>query len=374
MRSYSIPESAHQGEVTKLAIVEVIASVPLYFGICILLGWLLGWWRSLSVTVAAAPFMLFRTEVAADWALGHWQRWVARLDPVLDRMTSAKDSTALAGLALLAGYLLVTPVIGVILRVASTVYWLFRKPLYTLREAPTSWFRQTLCTDCRHLPELVPLEALKGKVGQLFKFVPFLATRPVKIPVKMLAFILLSPLLIGYAAAFLYRLSFKATALVYAPFIWVAHWTTRSRMSPKFRLERITKGALEKSGRKYSYLVLAVAVPQFGVWLGVIDPKSLSDRFSVVRAAEDFLVPGRWPGWQLAFVALVINAILTFVLFFYADRALARLDSSHPPREQTVRDVTDTISFVRFTFGLLTMAYFFWLTLHRISPGLARWT
>ena len=81
-------------------------------------------------------------------------------------------------------------------------------------------------------------------------------------------------------------------------------------------------------------------------------------------------MPGGWPPWWQ--LTLAVCGVLTLLFPWFADAALYRLDSNHPWPEQRVRDVTDTISFVRATLGLLTMAYFFWLALHRIIPGLAR--
>ena len=185
MRSYSTPESAHRGEVTKLAILEAFASVALYVWFCIRQGS----WRSLSVVVAFAPFMLFRTDRSAAWALGYWQRWVALLDPVVERMTSAKDLTAAAGFVLLFAYLWVTPVVGVVLRVTSTLYWVFTTLPDTVREAPWNWVRQTLCTDFAHLPELVPLEALRGDVGELRRYLGFIRHRE-RVSVKLWAHLL----------------------------------------------------------------------------------------------------------------------------------------------------------------------------------------
>jgi hypothetical protein len=311
--------------------------------------------------------MLFRTERSADWALQYWGRWNALLDPILERASSAKNGpAALAGFAMLASYVLVTGVVGIGLRVTSTVYGAIRNPLYTVREAPRNWFRQTLCTDFAHVPEIVPMEALKGDATKLFMFVRFIACRPERISVKVLTYVLLSPLLIGYVASAVYRLSFKATALAYAPFIWAAHATTGSPLSLKIHLQRITKGELEKARRWYSGIVLAAAAAKAGFALGLVERQSLVERFPTVRAAEYFLVPGGLPWWQLT---LVGDAVLTVLLLWFADAALARHESEHPWGERTVRNVTEATSFVRGILGILTAAYLFWLALHLSLHG-----
>ena len=95
MRAYSTAKSAHAGEITKLAIVETLLSVALYISICIVQGS----WRYLAAAVAVAPFMLFRTERSADWALAYWRRWIALLDPLLEW-----GGTSLTGFAVLTIY------------------------------------------------------------------------------------------------------------------------------------------------------------------------------------------------------------------------------------------------------------------------------
>jgi hypothetical protein len=102
--------------------------------------------------------------------------------------------------------------------------------------------------------------------------------QPIETRAKILAFFLLSPLLIGYLTFIPYRVSFKATALVYAPFVWAVQATTRSPMSIKLRLERIKKGALEKERRRFSWAVLFLAVVKIGLCLNLVDLESLRRR------------------------------------------------------------------------------------------------
>lgn len=58
MRTYSTPQSALNGEITKLAIIECVVSVAIYVSI----GMYFGTFRYLAVAVVFAPLMLFRTE------------------------------------------------------------------------------------------------------------------------------------------------------------------------------------------------------------------------------------------------------------------------------------------------------------------------
>jgi hypothetical protein len=363
MRSYSTPESAHLGEVTKLAIAEALVSVALYIGICTYIGS----WRSLSLIVVGAPLMLFRTEVSAEWALGYWMRWFTLTEDVFREGVEPSLKTSVIAF----GYVLVTPVVGIVLRLAGTIYWAVRMPLYTLKETPRNWFRQTLCTDFMHPPEIVPMESLNARVMKHSLYthllVGVLETKGVGW--KIFALVLSSPiLLIGYFPSAVYRVSFKATSIVYAPFIWAARSTIRTPLPLKLRLERITKSELEKVRRGFSWMVIGSFAAKAGLVLGLVDPKVLTEKFASVRTAELFLVPNGWPWWQLT---LLTDAVLTFILLFFADAALARHDGSHPWPERTVLDVTSTISFVRVTLSILTIAHFFGVALHIAFPAVA---
>jgi hypothetical protein len=379
MRSYSTPESANGGEVTKLAIAEALASVALYVWFCAAVGS----WRSLALIVVAAPLMLFRTEGAADWALRHYTRW---------HDWRYRRGCSPMGLGLIAA----TPIVGMTLRVIGTVYWGLRRPLDTLREAPGNWFRQTLCTDFMHPPEIVPLEALK-RPEKLFLFAHFvevwedlrqslrtgLRTFPRRLrtderldmrEVVVLSFvyiffaapfwiimtlviilIMASYVVVGWVPSAVYRLSFKATAIVYAPFMLAAYTTLQSSLPLKLRLERITKGVPEKALRKVSWMVFAGTGVNAAFGSGLPTARSIESLF-------------RLPWWQ---VTALIGAFLTFVLLWFADSALARHEHGRPWPEQTVMNVTSVISFARWVLFLLTLGHIFGLAFRVAFPSVA---
>jgi hypothetical protein len=58
---------------------------------------------------------------------------------------------------------------------------------------------------------------------------------------------------------------------VYFPFIWVAQRRLQSTLHIKLRLERITKGELEKTGRVVSWLVLSILAVKIGIVAGWVD-------------------------------------------------------------------------------------------------------
>ncbi|MEK6301018.1 MAG: hypothetical protein AABO41_09880 [Acidobacteriota bacterium] len=72
-----------------------------------------------------------------------------------------------------------------------------------------------------------------------------------------------------------------------------------------------------------------------------------------------------WPWWQ---ITLGIDALLTFFLLFFADAALARIDSQRVWRDETVLRTSSTIAFLRAALSIATMSHFFYIALTTIAP------
>ena len=183
MRTYSTPQSAYDGEITKLAIIECIVSVAIYIG----LGIYFGTFKHLAWAVVVAPLMLFRTEASAEWGLKLYRQSVDRLIQCytvnLYKLSESLNSGPL--LAFLKSfyvflYFIVFSILksigmaigGTAIRIIATWYWFFRQPFYTLRNVPRNWIRQAFCTDLAHPPEIVPLEANRSKVPQFPSDIP----------------------------------------------------------------------------------------------------------------------------------------------------------------------------------------------------------
>jgi hypothetical protein len=247
MRTYSTPQSALNQEITKLAIIECIASTAVYVGIAVYLGT----FRYLAAAVIFAPLMLFRTEVSANWGLKVYERCNEILDKnkLLHRLPEPYNVAVM---------LLIIALLGTAIRIIATVYWLFRRPLQTLRDTPQNWLRQSLCTDFAHPPEVVPLEAAKGSESvPTFKALLEESRLAGNAREHVLTIVVFGPFIfVGWFPSVIYRVSFKDTAIAYTPFIWAAHATLRNPLLLKARLERITKGELEKVRRGFSWIIL----------------------------------------------------------------------------------------------------------------------
>lgn len=360
MRTYSTPQSALDGDITKLAILECAASVLIYVGI----GLYFGTFKHLAFAVAVAPLMLLRTELSAEWGLRVYGRLSLRFFewvqlhiqvPLIEPIISLTFASAL----------------GTAIRVIATLYGALRWPLQTLKGVPRNWVRQSLCTDLAHPPELVPLEALRGEGIIAVRFADIWPIFKVKDPVFLIVgIIMFSPImLLGWLPSFIYRVSFKATALAYVPFVWVAHATLRSKFTVKTRLERFTKGELEKLRRGVSYIVLATLVAKGALFIGWIEEQDFVSKFPSKKILTELVIPNAWPWWQITFGA---DALLTFVLLVYADIALSRIEGQQPWREELVMTTVAAVSFLRATLGLATISHFFYIALQVAAPEFVR--
>jgi hypothetical protein len=351
MRFHSTPESALNGEMTKLAIVECIVAVAFYVAV----GFSLGTFRLIAVAVALAPLTLFRTETSARWGLKQYERAGQLLEFDGYWLFLSVPLTILAGSAI---------------RVVATLYWALRKPLYTLREMPQNWLRQSFCTDLFCPPEIIPFETVYGskKILRFGDFVgSFGRTHWRTAPQLITLALLFGPgALVGYLPPMFYRISFKATSIAYAPFVWVAHSTLGSPESVKLRLERITKGELEKARRWLSGLVAASVAAKIALASGWVDISEVIAKFPSQKFVKTILVTQAWPWWQ---ITLATDALLTFLLLYYADAALARLETKDAWSEKRTDLTLSTVIFIRACLALITISYFFYLALSAALVG-----
>lgn len=351
MRTYSTPQSAHNLEITKLAIVECVLAVLLYVGA----GIYFGTFRYLAIAVVFAPLMLFRTEVSAVWGLHVYSKLLRTIDsfPTWLFVPVAMFFTA---------------PLGVATRIIATVLWTIRRPLYTLQETPHNWLRQTICTDFAHVPEIVPLDAVRGEEFSLPTFAIYVRNLRYDHYAGSVVYVtlLLPFVLVGWVPSLLYRISFKATCLVYAPLIWVTHLTLKNPLPLKARLERITKGELEKVRRGLSYIILGVVVVKLAFIFSWVELSYFESWFPSRRIATSFVTVDRWPWWQLTLIA---EALLTFTMFFFADAAITRIENEHTWSESVVSNTVNSASFLRAVLGVVTISYLFYIALLAAFPG-----
>jgi hypothetical protein len=366
MRFHSTPESALNGEITILGIIETVVAVGLYLWA----GLHLGTFKYLALAVVSAPLMLFRTRESAEWGLHLYRRW-SNYVVAPERLPLIQvPAVILMGFA------------GSLIRLLSVLRGFVRSPVQTLIEAPQNWVRQSVCTDLFHPPEVVPLEALpknQTEVWSLLVFRKIVVGAFTKLAatkagwgdtaIDWISYLIFVALLgSSWIPSLIYRVSFKATAIAYAPIIWLVHSTLQNPLSLKLRLERVTKGEIEKTRRGLSWIIAGMLAAKLAFVLGWIDRAHFEAAFPSAKLVETIFAASHWPWWQ---ITLATDALLTFLLLYFADAALARLDTKHAWSEPFVLHTLSTTSFLRGAFSLATMSHFFLLALGTAFPRLS---
>ncbi len=351
MRFSSTPESALKLEVTVLAIIETVLSVGLYIGMSLFV-----WesFRFLGLAILLAPLTLLRTQKSAEWGLKTFDNFWDKLEDVDGNIIVQFIQYSLA--------ILYTLFAGPILRTIAIAYWSFAKPRTTLFAIPGNWLRQSLCIDFFHPPEILPLDASDKGADRIINFYGIKRIdystgnewfdknwRLIGIPTYMV---------IIYSLPLLYRITFKATSIVYLPLIWLIHSTVSAADTVKKRLERITKGELEKLRRWISLLILPFLAAKIALVQGLLDATFIIGMFPSEEIAQLFIFPDSWPIWQ---VMLAIDAILTICLFYFADKALADLEHGGGFSEKAIDGTIKAVTFLRGAGALAAIVFgFIW--------------
>lgn len=261
-------------------------------------------------------------------------------------------------------YLFAAPVAGFFIRIFSTVYCLASSPLYALRQMPWNWIQQSLIMDFAYPPEVMPGEALFTDLGPTFLTVMPLVRRQQGFRKAVVILVIAPIIVLGWLPAALYRISFKATSLAYAPLVWVARTTLQTDLSEKGRLERFTKGELEKARRWYSGIVLTIMAAKVGVMLRWVAVAQLLAQIPSQTLIDKVIEPAKLPWWQ---ITLLSDAVLTYLLLWFADAAIRRIDDAHPWPENVVEGVTSGTSYLRAVLGILTISHFLYLALVAVA-------
>lgn len=396
MRLHSTTESIQRGEFTWLAIAECLASTAIY--ICVAIH--VQTFHYYMTAVALAPLALLRTDAAVRWALDRYRNTNATGHRLLIQWSHQKRHLSIEIASILFVYV-VTIAWGFINRIVAVFYWACRQPVEALQEIPNNWLRQAFCVDLYAPPEIVPGEdtyvleiaKIRGKIVRAppeiltFRkvFLPWSIPRHLdqlgiqRLPefsehasdedwgFRLLRFALT---LLLFAPAFLvpliYRMSLKATCIVYAPFVWVAGITAGSTDPLKLRLERIVSGQSEKYRRRFSSLVLIIALAKLGMHFGWIDSKQAAHYvFGSPKLVSEFLEPMPWPWWQ---VALVIDALGTFGLLLLADALLSRLEIKGRSHERFTAQFVALASYARATLAIAVIFYLAAMSIMHIIP------
>lgn len=345
MRLHSTPASAYDGEITLLAIGECIAAVCLYTAIGVYLHTLIFYY----IAIALAPLTLLRTEQSSSFAMADW--YTVKL--------------FLNGQKSLWKTILIWLFSGPVLRVIATINGFFDQPIIAIRSMPGNWVRQALCTDICHPPEIFQFENIWADSfkNMLPTFPEFLRnTRKVKLlvaehgrsPLWYYAFTLL--MFFPYMPSIIYRISFKATSIVYLPLVWASQITLRNSNPWPFLAERIAKGKFEADVRRVSLIVLVCFVYKIGLNAGLITEKAAIDKYVSKEFVDSFLELRTWPWWE---VALAANVILTYILYYVADWAISMNSFLSERKKNVLSGFFSFAVFVRAALSIASVTYLF---------------
>ena len=336
MRLASTKESVARGEVSILAIVETLLAIALVFYLSAHFNTL----RWLAVAMCVSPLLLLRTEESVRLGIDIFDRM--RYWPTRESM-GFKD--VLGWFDLLVVTMIVAQAMGFVVvmapavRFIATVVSFARHPLVALREIPKNWFRITFGVDTKVPPEVIP-EHSTAQIGALWEGFPD------NFPNRL---VLMIPFIPIFLPAILYRFSLKATSIIYAPLVFVAHSTFSEGADLRTKLELIKRGDLSRIRVWYGViailafaakLVLMMNLPGFTDWWN----EHPASRFLAL-----YVAPAEIPKWQLAELA---NSALAIGAMLFARRALLGYDLQHPWPEVAVKRLLGLVSGLRWVLAL----------------------
>jgi hypothetical protein len=357
IRWTSTPLSADRGEISVLAIVETLIAN----GISLWIAWQLQTLLHIAVSASLAPLLLLRTKRSTTFALARY----------LTIISSAPTGRA-AEIIFLFIWVISLPFVSIFLKIYSTVRSLFLRPLISIEAIPYNWRRAVLCVDTIYPPEILPGAERLCKRSK-FRDFPTLrryadAFRD-NLGFTDLLFLASAGLFVGFTlfASIVYRFSLKSTALIWSPLLWVV-WDARGSGVARVDLKHILDRPLYKVMRAYSALIAIL----FAVKIALLFKIQ-----AVVEALNDaleskgiylYVAPHMLPSWQLA---AVINALLAWLLYLFAEKQLAAREIGDPTAfsDGNVRSILATTSVVRNLLAGWAIACTLYIAWHLAWPG-----
>jgi hypothetical protein len=196
---------------------------------------------------------------------------------------------------------------------------------------PDNWRRQALCTDMFYPPEMFPLENELVRQNPFGMHLPtfgaavtafrkFTAQERGSMLGRMLSYLIFIVFLYPYVLSVIYRVTFKATSIIYLPFAWATSVRFIFTEGWPFQVKRILEGKSEASRRNVSnFLAIAFACKVLVIY-NWVTPAAVIGKIGSEKFAKIFILNDSWPLWQ---DILLINVAITYCLYWMADLALA---------------------------------------------------
>ena len=309
MMLHSTVKSPYNYEVSFLAVFECVISVSLF----VVLGMMLHTYKFYYFALALAPFSILRTDIADNKAIAY--AYTLRL------MLTGRNSRPFRFFLF---WFLLPPLI----RIVTTIQGCIERPIETIRSMPQNWVRQALCTDLYYPPEVFPKANLHAAENPYsFRFPVYSEVlkafyREIKrnrsiysIAVYVAIIILF---LIPYLPSIIYRVTFKATSIVYLPFFWISHISYDINEPWPYIPKRIVSGSYEKDMRTFSYSLIAPILYKLSLTLGII--ASMPENYLKKLPYAIITFDKGWSWWQ---ILVIVNILITIAVYYFADRAIS---------------------------------------------------
>ena len=152
-----------------------------------------------------------------------------------------------------------------------------------------------------------------------------------------------------FLPALFYRWSVKATSIIYAPLVFVAHSTFSEDKDLRTKLELIKRGDLSRIRVLYgiaaiaAFLVKLVLMAKWNGFAAWWNGNPITEFLAV------YVAPSEIPKWQVAELA---NSALAIGSMFFARHALLRYDVGHPFPDTPVKRILGFVSGLRWVLAL----------------------
>ena len=350
MRLVSNKESVARGEVSILAIVETLLAIALVFYLSAHFNTL----RWLAVAMCVSPLLLLRTEestrLGIEWfdRIWHWNEFSIGRDYDLltsDRIPEQPEPPkSLGGLLFSVIEAPICVAIPPMVRVLSTTIALIHNPLTVVKAIPRNWFRVTLTIDSAFPPEIIP-DHPRLSVRRTTDRIREASRDSLSLAIVIECTVFIS----FFLPSILYRWSLKATSIIYAPLIFVAHSTFSEGADLRTKLELIKRGDLSRIRVWYGVIAIAAFLVKLVLMMNLPGFADWWNGHPVSQFLALYIAPAEIPKWQLAELA---NSALAIGAMLFARHALLRDELKHPLPEAPVKRLLGFVSGLRWVLAL----------------------
>jgi hypothetical protein len=349
MRLISNKKSVAKGEVSVLAIVETLLASGLVFYLSAHFNAV----RWLAVAVCVASVLLMRTEESKLLETEWWDYLEEKQEQLEDKPVSfiLNRFPEKIGIAVLNMIVVVLNTLQAFaFKAGATLLTVLRSPAISLQAIPRNWSHLTLVVDSLYPPEIVPKtrrekfevstesfssDDYRHRLVSLFAFPEFLPS-------------------------LFYRWSLKATSIIYAPLVFVAHSTFNEGADLRTKLELIKRGDLSRIRALYGGVAIAVFLVKLVLMMKWNGFAEWWNGNPITEFLALYIVPSEIPRWQIAEVA---NSVLAVGAMIFARYALLRYELNNPWAEKPVKRLLGFVSGMRWVLALYAIVCLGYITM-----------